>query len=439
MNKPQSTSQMINTGLALVLIAIIVLAVQLIGTLRTHQGMSEDRAEINNVKYGMLNADVWVQQVTAIIEKKINEFELTPEKRGAVKATLERMLDVLVTEADRHMRKQTKKGNWWERTTSAVKQDVKDSFVDIEEIKAGIPQYADKILDEMNKPAGRRHLDGLVKDLLEDASSSTFSLTDESPIAAVHARYNCEDQLSCGQSINQEIASNHERAVQQTLMLLALTVALFVGVCAAPGKSDNNRLAMLALCCATLMLCGVLTPMIEIEARISELRFALLGEPVVFTDQVLYFQSKSVLDVVQILTSTGKLEMILVGVLVMVFSVAFPLAKLAASFVYLYDLKGMRKSPITRFFALKSGKWSMADVFVVAMFMAYIGFNGMLSSQLSKFAAAGGKGVDVLTTNGTELQIGFFMFLAFCLASLLTSTLIDARSEMKSARESPQA
>jgi len=33
----------------------------------------------------------------------------------------------------------------------------------------------------------------------------------------------------------------------------------------------------------------------------------------------------------------------------------------------------------------------------------------------------------VLTTNGTSLQIGFFMFLAFCIAALATS-LIDAAS-----------
>ena len=68
----------------------------------------------------------------------------------------------------------------------------------------------------------------------------------------------------------------------------------------------------------------------------------------------------------------------------------------------------------------------MADVFVVAMFMAYIGFNGLITSQLSEFAEASKGNVDILTTNGTSLQIGFFMFLAFCIASLATSTLIES-------------
>jgi len=184
--------------------------------------------------------------------------------------------------------------------------------------------------------------------------------------------------------------------------------------------------AALVLCCGVLVACGVLTPMIEVEARISSLQFMLLGEPVEFHDQVLYFQSKSVLDVVRVLTSTGKVDMVAVGILVMTFSVVFPIAKLIASFLYLYDPRGLRRNKLVEFFTLKSAKWSMADVFVVAMFMAYIGFAGLISSQLSTFALAARANVDVLTTNGTSLQIGFFMFLAFCIAGLVTSTLLGA-------------
>jgi hypothetical protein len=204
-----------------------------------------------------------------------------------------------------------------------------------------------------------------------------------------------------------------------------LTGLLFVAVARTKHGPGGTRLSLLLFCCVALMLCGVLTPMIEVEARIAEFGFVLLGDPVTFTDQVLYFQSKSVLDVVQILLRTGKPDMIVVGALIVLFAVIFPLAKLAASVVYLYDLRGGRQGRVTRFFALKSGKWSMADVFVVSIVMAYIGFDGIIASQLSTFRRAAEAGVNVITTNGTSLQIGFFMFLAFCLASMFTSALIE--------------
>ncbi|MCF7979534.1 MAG: paraquat-inducible protein A, partial [Chromatiaceae bacterium] len=186
---------------------------------------------------------------------------------------------------------------------------------------------------------------------------------------------------------------------------------------------------MLMLATATLVLlsAGVMTPMIEVEARIDELSLSLLGKPVVFTDQVLYFQSKSILDLVQVLTATGASDMILVAGLVVLFSLIFPTAKIMASLIYYTDLKGWRSRALVRFFALRSGKWSMADVLVVAILMAYIGFDGLISSQLAELSGLG-RQVDLLTTNGTNLQLGFFLFLAFVIASLFLSAMLEARA-----------
>ncbi|MFC1719803.1 paraquat-inducible protein A [Pseudomonadota bacterium] len=109
------------------------------------------------------------------------------------------------------------------------------------------------------------------------------------------------------------------------------------------------------------------------------------------------------------------------------FSIVFPCLKLVASVLYVYNPLGLRHSSLVEFFALKSGKWSMADVMVIAIMMAYIGFNGIIGSQLDLITqGAAGAGVDVLTTNGTSLQLGFYMFLAFCLFSLVVSTMMES-------------
>lgn len=420
-------SRRITGGLVLLLVIITLFASQLIRTLRDHQRLVLDLAELNGIEYGLLNADAWLQQIGTIVEKKIDQFEVTRENRALLKANLQRVLETLITEADRYMRKQKKNQDdgWWKRTKGKVKQQLRDSLVNIEDIKRGIPTYADQILDEMSKPEARKDLKAFLRSLLANVSASTFATVDDSRILAAHAQYQCADRGSCTKIIQAAIDDNHAQALWQAAAVLGLTALLFAGVWLAPGERGPGRLALLAGCSAVLMLCGVLTPMLDIEARISELRFVLLGEPVVFTDQILYFQSKSVMDVVEILIATGAADMFLVGILLVMFSVIFPLAKLGTSLVYVYNLRGWRENALVRFFTLKSGKWSMADVFVVSMFMAYIGFSGLAASQLANFAAAGGDDVEVLTTNGTSLQIGFFMFLAFCIASLLTSTLIE--------------
>ena len=62
----------------------------------------------------------------------------------------------------------------------------------------------------------------------------------------------------------------------------------------------------------------------------------------------------------------------------------------------------------------------MADVMVVAIFMAYIGFAGIITEQLKQLETIT-QNVDILTTNKSALQAGFFAFTAFSVLSLLTS------------------
>lgn len=176
---------------------------------------------------------------------------------------------------------------------------------------------------------------------------------------------------------------------------------------------------------SVLLLTGLSLPMIDIEATIASFSFTLVGEPVEFKDQVLFFQSKSILQVVGLLLKNGGVGLLLVALLVFSFSVLFPMAKLIASVVTIVQ----DREPthwLHRFLVFKSGKWSMADVMVVAIFMSYIGFNGVINSQLTQLAAFSGN-VEIFTTNNSVLQSGFYLFTGYCITGLLLSTMIEKR------------
>jgi hypothetical protein len=123
-----------------------------------------------------------------------------------------------------------------------------------------------------------------------------------------------------------------------------------------------------ALFCAVLLVGGVLAAMIEVEAKIAHLRLTFLGQPIEFGEQVLYFQSKSVLEVFQTLVTQGKPDMWIVGVLVLMFSVVFPILKILTSVFYLHKPSLVRENRVARFFVLESSKWSMADVMAFAIY-----------------------------------------------------------------------
>jgi hypothetical protein len=403
--------------IAAVLMGYLVVVVDQVKVQRT------DLSELRDVKYGLLDADAWVEQIAAILGRKIEAFELTDANRPEVRDNVALVLDRLIVEVDDHLRQRNHEGPLHKRVTGAVRQMVQDALVDVGELRDRVPVYADAILDELGKPEPKRKVQDQLAAMLREMAGTTFARTDRSALEAVLARHGCVAVTDCEARLLEGSTAGQGRAVALTLAEGALVGGLFAFCLYRSRRLTLARMAVLTFAAVVLLAGGLLTPMIEIDARIAELSFQLLGEPVVFRDQVLYFQSKSIFDVVAILARSGAADMVLVAFLVVLFSVWFPLLKVAAGFVYLADWRGLRRSGLVRFFALKSGKWSMADVLVIAIFMAYVGFSGLVASQLQGIAGVGAA-VDILTTNGTALQPGFYLFLGFVLASLVLSHLL---------------
>ena len=126
------------------------------------------------------------------------------------------------------------------------------------------------------------------------------------------------------------------------------------------------------------------------------------------------------------------IQMKLVGILLITFSIVFPLLKMISTLGYYFNHFHARENRVIKFFALNSGKWSMGDVMVVAIFMAYIGFNGIITSQLGLLNSSDQELV-ILTTNATALQPGFYLFLTYTLLAQFLSGFLGRNPGNKDA------
>lgn len=109
---------------------------------------------------------------------------------------------------------------------------------------------------------------------------------------------------------------------------------------------------------------------------------------------------------------------LLVAFLILFFSVIVPLIKaiLISSCVLLKD-QNTKKKIIN--FVKSIGKWSMADVFVVGIFLAYLSTRSQPTSAVHEVKIMGFNlkvGINMLLSS--KLGMGFYFFLAYCLSSL---------------------
>jgi hypothetical protein len=408
---------LISAGL---LIAAIVLTVQMIQQARENQEMKIDLAEINHIRYGLLNADEWAERVSLIIGKKIVDFDLSPGNRDELRKSLEVILQRLLDDLEILIEERTS-GQF-----SGLKKIIAGMVLDVDQLRDSVPSFSDRILDELNQPGTTQSIQNYLSDKLGDLSSSTYSLDSMEVLKQLLVKYDCSDKSVCREQLRAEI--DQETGVINSRVVLILFFVLLIFLLNTITRSAPDRLqsALLILSSLCLLVGGITTPMIDLEARIDTLMFKLIGEDVVFRDNIIFFQSKSITDIVGILIREGSLQMIFVGVLVFTFSIVFPFSKLISSFLYSLHLDRLNEHWAIRFFVIKSGKWSMADVMVVAIFMAYIGFNGLVSSQLDDLSRSADP-VEIFTTNGTQLLGGFYLFLCFCISSLVLSEILTRK------------
>lgn len=391
-----------------VLFGVLFSAVAIYNLETQKRALSEDLIELSKVKYGLFSVDEWEEIVSDIITKRINDFDLEDANREKMKEKISGFLQVAIDELEAAY--DEKKG-----FLKRVGASVFDVFGHMEE---EIPTITEGILEFMNDPENREQIKEYLLEKLESYSEATFSEID----------YTLYDQI-----LDEQGAGSKEEAIEiltakidslsynrsfYSAFLFGMVLVLFIGI-ALTRDIASIEYAFLTLVCFILLMVGILLPMINIDARVSEMTFQLMGETIRFTDQVLYFKSKSILEVVTLMLGNKKIDVVLVGFLVLLFSVLFPSTKLLSSLIYLYSEKA-RQNKVVRFLVFKTAKWSMADVMVVAIFMAYIGFSGIISEQLADIENIA-INLDILTTNASSLQVGFFVFTSFAILSLIIS------------------
>ena len=399
----------------LVLVTSIVLGTITYRTESQRRVMKEDLIELLKVKYGMFNVDEWRRILSDLIRKKVEELNVQGGNREEMRTDIRNFLERAVGDFERAF--YDEKSTTVAGTMQAMIAKQLDVFG---QIRNYIPTLTEQVLDFMSNPANRDKLKAFIIQKLDEYASNTFAQVDYTLHDQIIAKYKYENRQATVTGLQQTIATINTDVLKYTLLSV---IGLFMLWVIFSKNLNNLEYLLLILTCFSLLTFGVLLPMIEIDARISSISLTLLGEPIKFTDQVLYYKSKSILEVVKLMFTQGRADVLFVGVLVLLFSVLFPVAKLICSVIYVYT-PSIRNKKAFDFIVFKTGKWSMADVMVVAIFMAYIGFGGIITDQLRQLETIT-PNIDILTTNQSGLQLGFYLFTSFTVLSLIASQKIQ--------------
>lgn len=181
-------------------------------------------------------------------------------------------------------------------------------------------------------------------------------------------------------------------------------------------KHTGFALNLVALC---LFFPGILFPMFSLD---MSLMASISGAGQISSELV-----NQELSIMQTVEQLWKDERLLVAGLIFLFSVCVPLIKTSLVSVA-YFCRNLKIQQRLLEFVGGIGKWSMADVFVVAIFLAVLSTNHADTATQEQVRIFGFKlAIEVSSQTLSAVGEGFYYFVGYCLISLAgTHTMIIA-------------
>jgi len=423
----KSASFILVAALSLLLVAAAYCGYRFRALAYEQKRIKEDYSLSNNITFGLFSVDRWGDKISAVVDRKVKGFNLTKSQKADMQQEVEKQLHGMVNKAVAEVTRPQK------GLGAKLKKLAFNTFVDVKEIHALVPSFSRTIVTKVTSPRSLKKLKSVAAGKLDELEAQTYDRSDQtisSVERSIYQKYNVNDDASFDKVVNSKLNEIKGLSYQFAIgMTACIAIALLLWLLLRKRVNLEVTLFIISLLFAFILLAvGVSSPIIEVDARIQSLEFALLGEKLVFANQVLFFQSQSILGIIGTLVEQPKPDAVLVGVLLMLFVVILPLLRLIARGLQVSCSKILGDSKFIRFLAFDLGKWDMADVMVVGIAMTYIGLNGILKSQLSGLNI-NTEALKVVTANNSTLQLGFFIFVAYVAYNIILSSILKRIDE----------
>jgi hypothetical protein len=384
--------------------------------------IKEDYSMSNNITFGLFSVDQWRDRIAAVVDRQVTDFSLTRAQKKALQEKVEKQLHGLINNVVSEVNKPQK------GLGGKLKKFAFNQFVDPADIQAQVPSFAKTIIDKVNSPASTNRLKSIVSSKIDQLEKQTYDSTSVANTAVtkhLYKKYNVSNPKEFNHQINTRLASIQVVTYNYAFgMLGCVVLALALWWLMRKKVELQITLFVLSLLFSFVLLAvGLTTSIIEVDARIQTLNLSLLGEKIVFDNQVLFFQTKSILGIIDVLIKQEKPDAVVVGVLIMLFVIVLPVLRIIAKGIHILSKKELADSKVVKYLTFEAGKWDMADVMVVGILMTYIGLNGILQSQLSNLNIQNSF-LSTTTVNNTSLQPGFFIFVGYAVFDMVLSYIL---------------
>lgn len=389
---------------------------------REQEQIKEDYSMVNNITFGVFSIDLWRDRISDMVNAKIKGFTVTNEQKAQMREQVEKQLHGMVDMVVKEFNKPQKS------IGGKLKKLAFNSFVEPKELHRQVPGFAKIIIQRINSPRATQKLKNIATTKFDELANQTYDSTQaaiDTVTSQMYRKYYVNDNKAFSKQIETRLINIRKVTYNYAYAMLGCAAAaVMIWILLRKKVELHTTLFVMSLLFAlSLLVVGITVSIIEVDARLSSLEIFMMGEKIRFENQVLFYQSKSILGIAKVLISQPKPDSISVGIIIMLFVIILPILRIAARGIHMLCKPFIAENKITRYLAFDSGKWDMSDVMVVGILMTYIGLNGILKSQLKELNLKN-EFLETTSVNYTSLQPGYIIFVGYVAFAFILSYLL---------------
>ncbi len=385
--------------------------------------IKRDYSTVNSITFGLFSVDTWSSKIGSVVNRLVSDYNISPQQKKALQAQVEQQLTGLISKtlADINAPKKSLIGR--------IKKLAVNKFVDEDQIYAQVPSFASTIVEKVCSPVSTKRLKNIVTSKVNELAAQTNDSTEAiSAMLATYMyhKYNVADSSQFNQQISSRLASITVVSYNYLYAMLGCVLAaLLLWLLMRNMIHLHGTLFFMSLLFALVLLAvGITSSLIEVDAQLQSLNIAIMGQDLSFYNQDLFFQSKSIVEIIKTLVRQPKPDAVMVGVLMLLFIVILPIVRIIAKGIHILGNKAVAENKAVLYLAFDSAKWDMADVMVVGTLMTYIGLNGIVKSELTEIEFHNSY-LNTTPVNYTSLQPGYFIFVGYVIFTFILAFILN--------------
>ena len=394
------------------------------------QALSQQREQIkrdystaNSITFGLFSVDTWSSKIGNVVNLLVSDFTIDPKQKKVLQTQVEQQLHSLINKTLADINKPQK------GLLNKIKKLAVNKLVDEDQIHAQVPSFATTIVNKVCSPVSTKRIKNIVTSKVNELTAQTYDSTEAISrmlTTYMYHKYNVADSSQFNQKINSRLASITVVSYNYLYAMLGCVLAaLLLWLLMRNMTYLHGTLFFMSLLFALVLLAvGITSSVIEVDAQLQSLNITIMGQNLSFYNQDLFFQSKSIVEIIQTLVKQPKPDAVMVGVLMLLFIVILPIVRIAAKGIHILGNKAVAENKVVLYLAFDAAKWDMADVMVVGTLMTYIGLNGILKSELAEIEFHNSY-LNTTPANFTSLQPGYFIFVGYVIFTFILAFILN--------------